>query len=151
MNLKARKCLSQAGTVRVSVTPPPQNSPFLSVYSIFASLSLLKLCLLLININGWSLPVWTSNPDHPFSAPLTIPAGQWHLIGTPAALDWSSELSGLTGEAHPQSGLTHLIVRPHRWHLASSPFCLCPQPPSRRHLLRNVYLASASLNTGVSY
>lgn len=80
------------------------------------------------------LPVWTSNPDYPSSALLKIPACQWHLVSPPAALDRSSELSGLASEARPWSGLTHLILRTHLWHLASSLFCLCPKPPSRRPL-----------------
>lgn len=92
---------------------PPRALLFFFVYSIFAS-SLPQLWSLLVNITGWPVPVWTSNPAWPFSALLKTPACWWHLVGTPAAADWRrAELSDLA----------RLIWRSHPWHLASSLFC----------------------------
>ena len=87
----------------------------------FASLSLPKLWSLLVNIHGWCLPVWTSF-QIPHSQLLKIPACQWHLVSTPAALDWSSGLSSLASETHS------CLVGPSSPHFKAPPLAPCLFP-----------------------
>lgn len=61
-------------------------------------------------------------PDPPFSTLLKIPACQWHLVSTPAALDRSSGLSSLGSETHS------CLVRPSSPHFKAPPLASCLFP-----------------------
>lgn len=69
---------------------------------------------------------------------LKILACPWLLVGTPAALGWSSELPGLASEAQPSQAWCISFWGALSGTFASSLFCLCHQPPSGRRLLWEV-------------
>ena len=62
-------------------------------------------------------------PDPPFSTILKIPACQWHLVSTPAALDRSSGFSSLASETH-----SCLVRRPSSPHFKAPPLASCLFP-----------------------